>query len=81
MRLRIVSNGQRMRNMFVPLFLIWPLVLILMLGPLAVLAIFRPGAVWRILKAIGRFAVWASDARGIHIEIRNTRDNILLYLW
>ena len=70
-----------MRNMFVPLFLIWPIALILILPPIALLAIFNAKAVWRLLKAAARFAALSSDARGMHIEIRNDRDNILLYLW
>jgi len=68
---------------FVPLILLWPLaivVLLLMAPLLVIVAIFRWGAVWRLLKALGRFAVFCSDARGLHIEIHNERDDILLYL-
>ena len=69
--------------MFVPLILLWPLaglVALLMLPLMAIVAIFRPRAVWRILKAAGRFAVFCSDARGLHLEIHNASDNILVYL-
>jgi hypothetical protein len=69
--------------MFVPLILLWPFVLLgvlLMLPVMVIVAIFRPGAVWRILKTTGRFAVFCSDARGVHLEIHNARDDILIYL-
>jgi len=69
--------------MFVPLILLWPLaglIALLMLPLLAIVAIFRPRGMWRMLKAAGRFAVFCSDARGLHFEIHNARDNILLYL-
>ena len=83
LRIRVVSGGQRKRNTFVPLILLWPLVLLislLMLPLAAVVAIFRPRAVWKMLKTVGRFAVFCSDARGLHVEIHNTNDNILVYL-
>ena len=83
LRVRIVRDGQRKRNMFVPLILLWPLALLvalLMLPLMAIVAIFRPRAVWMLLKAFGRFAVFCSNARGLHFEIHNARDNILLYL-
>lgn len=70
--------------MFVPLILLWPLVLLgglLMLPLMLIVAIFRPRAVWRTLKAVGRFTVFCSDARGLHLEFRNARDDILIYLW
>lgn len=69
--------------MFVPLILLWPLVLtgaLLILPLMAIVAIFCPRAVWRMLKAAGRFAVFCSDARGLHVEIHNARDDILVYL-
>ena len=69
--------------MFVPLILLWPLVLLgalLMLPLMVIVAIFRPRAVWRILKTAGRFVVFCSDARGLHVEIHNARDDILFYL-
>ncbi|MBT3198772.1 MAG: hypothetical protein HN350_02550 [Phycisphaerales bacterium] len=81
LRLRIVRNGQRQRNLFVPLIIIWPILLAGMLVPMAVMAILNHKAAWRTIKAICRFASLASDARRTHIEISNTRDNILLYLW
>jgi hypothetical protein len=81
MRLKIVSDGRKMRNLFVPLILIWPLIPIVMLGPMAVLANLNPRGAWRVLRAFSRFLIFCSDARGMHIEIRNARDNILLYLW
>ena len=83
LRVRIVSGGQRKRNTFVPLILLWPLaglVALLMLPLMVIVAIFRPRAVWRMLKTAGRFAVFCSDARGLHVEIHNARDDILLYL-
>ena len=69
--------------MFVPLILLWPLVLLialLMLPLMAIVAIFRRRGVWRMLKSAARFAVFCSDARGLHFEIHNARDDILLYL-
>jgi len=69
--------------MFVPLILLWLLVLLvalLMLPLMVIVAIFRPRVVWRMLKAAGRFAVFCSDARGLHFEIHNAHDNILVYL-
>ena len=83
LRVRIASGGQRKRNMFVPLILLWPLAglgALLMLPLMAIVAIFRPRAVWTILKASGRFAVFCSNARGLHFEIHNARDDILVYL-
>jgi hypothetical protein len=69
--------------MFVPLILLWPLVLLaalLMLPMMAIVAIFRPRAAWMVLKGVGRFAVFCSNARGLHVEIHNARDSILFYL-
>ena len=69
--------------MFVPLILLWPLALaaaLLMLPLMAILAIFKPHGVWRILKAGLRFAVLFSNMRGLHFEIHKADDNILLYL-
>ena len=69
--------------MFVPLILFWPpagLVALLMLPLVAIVAIFRPRGVWKMLKAAGRFAVFCSDARGLHVEIHNAHEDILVYL-
>ena len=69
--------------MFVPLILLWPLavlVALLMLPLMVIVAIFRPRGAWRILKAGLQFAVLFSDMRGLHFEIHNARDNILLYI-
>ena len=83
LRIRILRDGQRRRNTFVPLILLWPLVMLLvllMLPLMVIVAIFRGRAVWRMLKALRRFAVFCSDARGLHLEIHNANDDILLYL-
>ncbi len=83
LRVRILRDGQRKRNMFVPLILLWPLALLLvvLMSPLMVIvAIFRGRAVWALLKTIGRFAVFCSNARGLHVEIHNARNDLLLYL-
>ncbi len=78
-----MRDGQRRRNVFVPLILLLPLVLLiilLMVLLMVMVAIFRPRAMWTLLKAIGRFAVFCCHARGLHVEIHNARDDILLYL-
>ena len=83
LRVRIVSGGQRKRNIFIPLILLWPpvlLIALLTLPLMAIMAIFDPRAVWAVLRTIGRFALFCSDARGMHVEIHNAGDNILLYL-
>ena len=83
LRVRIVSGGQRKRNMLIPLILLWPpvlLIALLLLPLVAIVAVFDPRAVWAVLRSIGRFAVFCSDARGLHVEIHNAGDNILLYL-
>jgi len=83
LRVRITVHGERKRNTFVPLILLWPLVLlaaILVLPLVAILAIFRPRSAWWILKAAGRFAALCSDARGLHVEVHNAKDDILVYV-
>jgi len=69
--------------MLIPLILLWPpvlLIALLLLPLVAIVAVFDPRAVWAVLRSIGRFAVFCSDARGLHVEIHNAGDNILLYL-
>ena len=83
MRVRIVRHGLRLRNLFVPLILLWPLALIvalLLLPLLAIIALFRPRGVLRILKAAARLAALFCTMRGLHLEIRKASNNILLYL-
>jgi hypothetical protein len=68
--------------MFVPVIVIWLLVLLvtlLILPLMAIVAIFRPRAVWTMLKTAGRLAVLFSKTRGLHVEIHNARDDILVY--
>jgi hypothetical protein len=82
LRIRIIRDGQRKRNMFVPVLLIWVFALLLallMLPLMAIVAIFRPRAVWAMLKTVGHFAVLFGKTRGLHVEIHNARDDILLY--
>jgi len=83
LRVRITADGQRKRNTFVPLILLWPLVLlaaVLALPLVAILAIFRPRSAWSILKIARRFAVFCSDARGLHVEVRHSNEEILVYI-
>jgi len=68
--------------MFIPVILLCVLaglVALLMLPLMAIVAIFRPRAVWRMLKTSGHFAVFFSKTRGLHVEIHNARDDILVY--
>ncbi|MDP6046322.1 MAG: hypothetical protein QGG25_11985 [Phycisphaerae bacterium] len=82
LRVRIVRDGTRKRNLFVPVVLIACAVLILslLMTPLLLIAaIIRPHAIWKMLKTFGHFAVLFFKTRGLHVEINNERDNILIY--
>jgi len=82
LRIKIVRNGIRKRNMFLPVVLIWLTIAILLLlaAPLMILmAIFRPRPVRMMLKAIWRFLVFFSRTRGLHLEFNNERRSILIY--
>jgi len=83
LRVRVTTDGERKQNTFVPLILLWPLVLLPAVSSLplvAVLAIFRPRSALLILKAAGKFAAFCSDARGLHVQIHNPKDDILVYI-
>ena len=68
--------------MFVPVILICLLALamsVLLLPLVAIAAIFRPGAVWAMLKTVWRMTGLFFKTRGLHVEISNTRGSVLIY--
>jgi len=82
LRVKIVRDGQRKRNLFVPVILVvlGVLLLTLLMTPLLLIAaIFQPHAIWKMLKAFARLAIMFFKTRGTHIELNNQRDNILIY--
>jgi len=82
LRVRIVRDGQKKRNTFAPVILIVLVVLILtlLMTPLLLIAaILQPRGVWKLLKTVARFAMLFFKTRGLHVEINNERDNILIY--
>jgi len=78
MRIRIVEGGRKKIGLWLPLFLVWPVVIAFMvaLAPVALIVCIVWPAGWRYLAAGPRIisAGWAM--RGLEVRVKDGKDHV-----
>ncbi len=82
-RLRIVDNGRKKIRLWLPLFLIWPLVLVLATGLLPIVLLvtligWGPGKVKAVVQAGAALCSAVCYLRGLTVEVRGEGDEVLV---
>ncbi len=83
MKIKVIENGRKKVGLWLPVFLVWPLMLIfaLILTPLLFMASLF--LIWRrkfraLLKAIPRFYAVICAARGLDVEVESENENVYI---
>ena len=82
MRIRIDSDGRKKLGLWLPLILIWPLVLVLVLAiwsVLLVVAVFRGGFRRAFLLLPWAWVLFCA-ARGLRVDVRKPGEGFTLYV-
>jgi len=82
-RIRIVEKGRRKIRLWLPLFLLWPPLLLVAIAAipfLLFLIIIKPfiPEVRRILRKLHRLVILSCSLRGLRIEFEDDEDEVLL---
>jgi len=86
LRVRVVEDGRRKVRLWIPLFLLWPGVLLLLvaLAPFAVVAalvLWRKGTGRRILLAAPLCVDALCAMRGLEVNVVDKDDRVYVSIW
>jgi hypothetical protein len=81
MRVRVLKEGRRRRNFWLPLLLLWPIATAAGLaGLLFLLVAVRPRMLWRILLALSWAFLVFCRLRGLRVELTGPKKQVSVWV-